>query len=229
MDNLNLITKKLKDIKPYERNPRKNDKAVEAVKESIRQCEYISPIVVDENNVILAGHTRYKALQEMGVDEIEVCVKSGLTEEQKKKYRILDNKTAELADWDFDLLMYELDGLDFEGFDFGFDFDFGDEKEKEIIEDEPPEVDEDKEPICKLGDIWQLGNHKLLCGDSTDREQVERLMNGEKADMVFTDPPYGMKKENEGVLNDNLNYDDLLEFNKKWIPISLEFTKDNGS
>ena len=120
---MQLVKKKLTEIKPYKRNPRINDNAVEAVKESIRQCEYVAPIVVDENGVILAGHTRYKALKEMGVDEIEVCVKSGLTEEQKKKYRILDNKTAELADWDFDLLTQELDGLDFEGFDFGFDFD----------------------------------------------------------------------------------------------------------
>lgn len=118
---MQLIKKKLTEIKPYKRNPRINDNAVEAVKESIRQCEYVAPIVVDEKGVILAGHTRYKALKEMGVDEIEVCVKSGLTEEQKKKYRILDNKTAELADWDFDLLAQELDGLDFDGFDFGFD------------------------------------------------------------------------------------------------------------
>lgn len=103
------------------------------------------------------------------------------------------------------------------------------EEPQTIIEDEPPEVDEENEPITQLGDIWQLGEHRLMCGDSTDRATVERLMDGKKADLVFTDPPYGMKKEADGVLNDNLNYDDLLEFNKKWIPLSLEFLRDMGS
>jgi DNA modification methylase len=97
------------------------------------------------------------------------------------------------------------------------------------VEDEAPEVDEENEPITKLGDIWQLGRHRLMCGDSTDKETVELLMNGNKADMVFTDPPYGMKIEADGVLNDNLNYDDLLEFNKKWIPLTFANTKENGS
>jgi DNA modification methylase len=88
---------------------------------------------------------------------------------------------------------------------------------------------EENEPITKLGDIWQLGRHRLMCGDSTDKETVELLMDGKKADMVFTDPPYGMKKEADGVLNDNLNYDDLLAFNKQWIPLTFEALKDNGS
>lgn len=118
---MQLIKKKLAEIKPYKRNPRINDNAVEAVKESIRQCEYIAPIVIDENGVILAGHTRLKALQKLGYTECECVVKSGLTEEQKRKYRILDNKTEEIADWDLSRLEVELDGLDFEGFDFGFD------------------------------------------------------------------------------------------------------------
>jgi len=103
----------LAQIKPYENNPRKNDAAVAAVMESIKQCEYVAPIVVDENGVILAGHTRYKALKKLGRTSVEVCVKEGLTEEQKRKYRLLDNKTNELAEWDFDLLADELDGLDF--------------------------------------------------------------------------------------------------------------------
>lgn len=111
---------KIGQIKPYDNNPRLNDGAVDAVAESIRQCGYCAPIVVDENMVILAGHTRHKALQKLGYDECEVCIVRGLSEEQKKKYRILDNKTNELAKWDFALLEKELDGLDFEGFDFGF-------------------------------------------------------------------------------------------------------------
>lgn len=120
---MELVTLKIDDIIPYERNARKNDQAVAAVAESIRQCEYIAPIIVDENHVILAGHTRWKALKKLGQTEAESVVKSGLTDEQKRKYRLLDNKTAELAEWDFDLLADELDGLDFDGLslDWGID------------------------------------------------------------------------------------------------------------
>lgn len=118
--NKELITVKLSDVVPYENNPRKNDEAVEAVKESIRQCEYIAPIIVDENMVILAGHTRAKALEEMSKDEVEVMKVTGLSDAQKKKYRLLDNKTNEFAGWDFNLLDLELQDIDFEGFDFGF-------------------------------------------------------------------------------------------------------------
>ena len=106
-------------ITPYEHNPRKNDAAVDAVAESIRQCGYVAPIIIDEAGVILAGHTRYKALQQLGWATAKVCVAEGMSEEQKRKYRILDNKTNELAEWDEDLLAIELDGLDFDGFDFG--------------------------------------------------------------------------------------------------------------
>ena len=111
----------LSRIRPYPNNPRHNDHAVEAVAESIRQCSYVAPIIVDEDGVILAGHTRYKALQKLGYETADVLVKSGMTEEQKKKYRLLDNKTGELAGWDFAMLEDELSELDFDGFDFGFD------------------------------------------------------------------------------------------------------------
>lgn len=110
---MQLVTRKLKDIHLYPNNPRKNAGAVEAVAESIRQCGYVAPIIVDEDGVILAGHTRYKALKKLGRTEADVIVKDGLTEEQKKKYRLLDNKTNELADWDLELLAHELEGLDF--------------------------------------------------------------------------------------------------------------------
>ena len=110
--------KRLEEIKPYENNPRINDDAVEDVMESIRQCSYIAPIVVDENGVILAGHTRYKALLRLGYDECDVIVAEGLNEEQKRKYRLYDNKTAELAEWDQRKLMEELSDVDFLGYDF---------------------------------------------------------------------------------------------------------------
>lgn len=112
---------KLSDIVPYENNPRINDGAIDAVKESIKQCGYISPIIVDENMIILAGHTRRLALMSMGVDECEIGIAAGLTEEQKKKYRLLDNKTNEFAKWDFEKLAEELEDIDFGDFDFNFD------------------------------------------------------------------------------------------------------------
>ena len=111
--------KRLEDIRPYENNPRINDDAVEDVMESIRQCSYIAPIVVDEDGVILAGHTRYKALLRLGYDECDVIVAEGLNEEQKRKYRLYDNKTAELAEWDQRKLMEELSDVDFLGYGFG--------------------------------------------------------------------------------------------------------------
>lgn len=118
-----LLQLNVADLVPYENNPRQNDTAVAAVAESIKQCGYIAPIIVDEDNIILAGHTRYKAMQTLGIDKCAVMVVQGLTSEQKRKYRLLDNKTNELAVWDFDKLAEELDGLDFDGFDFGFELD----------------------------------------------------------------------------------------------------------
>ena len=204
---MEIIKLNINEVIPYPDNPRKNDNAVDAVAESIKQCGYCSPIVIDEDNVILAGHTRLKALKKLKWKEVECVRKTGLTEEQKKKYRILDNKTNELAEWDFDLLEQELKDLDFGDFDFGFDMSAFEEPQ-EIVEDEAPEVDEDSEPITQLGDIWQLGRHRLMCGDSTDKETVELLMDGKKADMVFTDPPYGMNAVSKsGVLSKNYKED----------------------
>ena len=207
---------KLSEIVPYENNARKNDKAVKDVAESIKQCGYIAPIIVDENNVILAGHTRYKALKKLGYKEITVRKISGLTDEQKRKYRLLDNKTNELADWDFEKLKDEIDGLDFSE----FDIDWGIEEDTEtiiVIEDSPIEIDNTHEPITKLGDIWQLGEHRLMCGDSTDALNINLLMDGKTADMIFTDPPYGYEYQSnmrtKSKKFDVLKNDDkILEF-----------------
>lgn len=119
----------LSKLVPYANNPRKNDDAVPAVEASIEQVGYITPIVVDENYEVLAGHTRLKALNAMGTKEAEVLIVEGLTDEEKRKYRLLDNKTSEAADWDINLLELELANIDFEGFDFGFDFNVDDETE----------------------------------------------------------------------------------------------------
>ena len=117
---LELIKLKITEIKPYERNARKNDQAVDAVVKSIQQCSYVAPIVLDENYTILAGHTRWKAMKKLGRTECECVIKDGLTEEQKRKYRLLDNKTNELAEWDLNILAEELEGLDFGDLDLNW-------------------------------------------------------------------------------------------------------------
>lgn len=196
---MEIIKLNINEVIPYPDNPRKNDNAVDAVAESIKQCGYCSPIVIDEDNVILAGHTRLKALKKLKWKEVECVRKTGLTEEQKKKYRILDNKTNELAEWDFDLLEEEIDGLDFDGFDFGFDMSAFEEPQ-EIVEDEPPEVDEENEPITQLGDIWQLGAHRLMCGNSLLQTDIDKLLDGVKCELTFTDPPYQLETQGGGIL-----------------------------
>ena len=152
---MQLITMKLKDIRPYPNNPRKNDTAVEAVAESIRQCGYVAPIIVDENGVILAGHTRYKALKALGRAEAEVVVKEGLTEEQKKKYRLLDNKTNELATWDVELLTTELEGMDFG--DLAVDWGLPEIDDIELADDPGEPADDGLTVHCpKCGFVFEL-------------------------------------------------------------------------
>jgi ParB family transcriptional regulator, chromosome partitioning protein len=137
------------EITPYENNPRNNENAIEAVMESIRQCEYVAPIIVDENGVILAGHTRYEALKRLGQKEIEVMVATGLSDEQKRKYRLLDNKTNEFAEWDYDLLAEELDDLDFGEFDFGFEL-IDDSDNLENFFNDAPTPTKEKETKTKI-------------------------------------------------------------------------------
>ena len=194
---MEILELPVKSIKPYKNNPRHNDKAVEFVANSLREFGWKQPIVIDEQYEIVAGHTRWKAAKMLGMETVPCVMADDLTPEQVQAYRLADNKTAEMADWDFDLLEQELNDIDpamFDMADFGFFQGEAPEPEteqKEIIEDEPPELDE-VEPVCKRRQIWQLGDHRLMCGDSTSAEDVARLMNGEKADMVFTDSPYGI-------------------------------------
>lgn len=191
---MNIIEMKIGDIKPYEKNPRKNDEAVKYVAESIKQFGFKVPIVIDKNNVIVAGHTRYKASKKLGLKEVPCVVADDLTEEQIKAYRLADNKVAEQAEWDFDLLGEELnDILNIDMCDFGFELNF-DEEETEVVEDDF-DAELPEEPKAKLGDIYQLGNHRLMCGDSTDRAMVDELLDGAKIDLVMEDPPYGINAE----------------------------------
>lgn len=209
---MQIIRKKIDEIKPYAKNPRKNDSAVSAVMESIKQCGYVAPIIVDENGIILAGHTRYKALKKLGETEVDVAVVSGMTDEQKKKYRLLDNKTNELAKWDYDLLVAELDGLDFGALQLDWGVVSG---EPVVIEDEfNPELPAD--PKAKNGQIYALGNHRLMCEDSTNQSDVEKLMNGNLTDMLLTDPPYNVDysgKAGQGKIeNDSMKDEEFREF-----------------
>lgn len=208
-------------IKPYDKNPRRNDSAVDAVANSITEFGFKNPIIVDSDLVIIAGHTRLKAAKKLGLKEVPVIIASDLTPEQVRAFRIIDNKTAELADWDEDLLKGEMLDLDIDWTEFGFDdVDLGiddvpiEEMLDTIVEDEAPEPPE--EPVTKRGDIYLLGDHILMCGDSTSEADVAKLMQGEKADMVFTDPPYnvsfnGRSGNFEVILNDDL---DEFEFNR---------------
>ena len=190
---IKIIEKKVADLIPYENNARINDGAVDAVANSIKEFGIKNPIIIDRDNVIVCGHTRIKACEKLGIEKVPCVVADDLTDEQIKAFRIADNSTAQIAEWDLEKLQAELENIDMDMVQFGLQEQIEEiekEFEKEVQEDEVPEVDEENEPICKLGDIWQLGRHRLICGDSTDKATVERLMNGENADTILIDPPY---------------------------------------
>ena len=177
----------INDIKPYEKNAKKHPaKQIKQVAESIKEFGFNQPIVVDSNNVIIVGHGRFEAAKLLGLQDVPT-IQVNLTEEQAKAYRLADNKLNE-SEWDMDLAIGELKELSEQIFNLtGFDGDLliePDEKDDIIPEDAPT--------VAKLGDMWALGNHRIMCGDSTDKASVEMLMSGKKADMVFTDPPYGV-------------------------------------
>ena len=178
----------ISEILPYAKNPRKNEKSVKFVKESIRQFGFKVPIIIDSKREIVCGHTRLLAAKSLGLSEVPCIVADDLTDEQIKAFRLADNKVGEFSDWDLDLLNNELSEIaEIDMGDFGFDL--SEVEEKEVVEDEVPE---EAEPVCNKGEVWRLGEHRLMCGDSTSVDDVTKLMEGELADVVFTDPPYGV-------------------------------------
>jgi DNA modification methylase len=190
------------DVKPYEQNPRHNDAAVDTVARSIQEFGFRQPIVVDEDGVIIVGHTRYKAALKLGLESVPVHVAQGLSPAQVKAYRLADNKTAEIADWNYDLLPIELSHLK----EMEFDLDligFSEDDLAKLLDPgvqegltDPDEVPEPPdEPITQPGDLWILGNHRLLCGDSSNPEHVDRLLDGAPIHLCNTDPPYNVKVE----------------------------------
>lgn len=229
---MQICNMKITDIIPYDKNPRLNDGAVEAVANSIKEFGWRAPIVVDKDMVIICGHTRLKAAIQLGLEEVPVHIADNLTPEQVQAYRIADNRTGEIAEWDYSLLPVELKELQDSDFDLsllGFDADELDkllngEEENVVAEGETdadavPEVPE--VAVSKRGEVYQLGKHRLMCGDSTKPEDVAKLLDGELADMVFTDPPYGVSYKGvnnpggrawEVIENDDLRGDTLSEF-----------------
>jgi DNA modification methylase len=189
-------------IRPYEKNPRINDAAVDAVAASIKEFGFRQPIVVDEEGVIVVGHTRFKAAIKLRMTEVPVHVAVGLSAAQAKAYRIADNQTATIAQWDDGLLMTELAALQTEGFDLKLTGFTADELLQML---EPPNAegltgaDDIPEPpdeaVTQPGDVWLLGKHRLHCADSSKAEDVDRLLDGAAIHLVNTDPPYNVKVE----------------------------------
>lgn len=198
MDKRKLEYIALDDLKAYGRNTRTHsEEQIEQLKNSITEFGFTNPILIDEDNVIIAGHGRSVAARELGMKEVQCLRLTGLSEVQRKALRIADNQLALNAGWDEELLRLELEDIKLEDFNLeliGFSLDEVErllnepEEEKVVEEDNAPEIAPAR---CRMGDIWQLGNHRLMCGDSTDEKCVETLMGGERADIAFTSPPYG--------------------------------------
>lgn len=190
-----IIELKTSDLKDYENNPRNNDAAVDKVAESIKEFGFKNPIIVDKNNVIVCGHTRKKAAEKLGIDVVPCIIADDLTEDQIKAFRLVDNKTAEYAEWDFSKLEEELKNIEMDLSNYDFS-ELENQIEPEISDDDFIEEDVNVTiPYTQKGDIYLLGDHKLMCGDSTNEEDVDKLCGDDVADMIFTDPPYNVDYE----------------------------------
>jgi DNA modification methylase len=231
------------DLIPYARNTRTHSpEQVAQIAGSIREFGFTNPILIDNENGIIAGHGRVMAASKLGLTKVPCIRLAHLTDTQKRAYIIADNKLALNAGWDEEMLALELGELKDEDFDLsliGFDdSELGDlmaeTTEGETDPDEVPEPPVD--PVSVLGDVWVIGNHRLLCGDSTSIDAVEKLMAGQKADMVFTDPPYGVdyegghnKKKRQGIKNDTLEGDSLTDLFHASISCAEIFSHDHAA
>lgn len=191
--NVNLIYRPIAALKEYENNPRENDGAVDAVATSIREFGFKIPMVIDAQNVIICGHTRLKAAQKLGMTDVPCIIADDLSEEQIRAFRLADNKCAELAEWNQEKLLGELQRLSMDMDVFGFTENAIQEIKDKILpecpEEQPAEV---SEPRAKLGDVFILGEHRLMCGDSTSPEDLSTLVDGQVVDLLLTDPPYNI-------------------------------------
>jgi DNA modification methylase len=244
-----IIRKAIADLTPYDANPRTHPtRQVDQLATLIKKFGFHDShaIAVDEQGVIIWGHGRLQAARQAGLTDVPVEVLTGLSEEDKRALRIADNSIAEQSDWDMDLLQQELDALNEAGYqlellalddslleELGGIFDPGEGGfgggDFQGDPDEVPEVDEEAEPVAKRGDVWRLGRHRVMCGDSTDAGDVARLMDGERVVLLHADPPYGMGKEKDGVENDNLYRDKLDAFQMAWWRVFREYLEDNAN
>src|SRR5574344_368014 len=237
---MEIVNKKVIDLIPYINNSRThNEEQVKQICASINEFGFTNPLLIDEKDNIIAGHGRLLASKKLNMEEVPCIVLSGLTEAQKKAYIIADNKLALNAGWNDELLNLELENLKELDFDIsltGFNIDELDDvlgEEKEVEEDDfdctPPE-----EPKAKLGDIYQLGNHRLMCGDSTKEEDVNKLVGEQKIDLLITDPPYnvdytGKTKEALKIENDKMENNIFHEFLVKAFKNAYNVLKDGGA
>lgn len=236
---LEIKYRKTNELKPYGKNARTHSEAqIKQIIASIEEYGFTNPILIDENDIIIAGHGRVIASKKMGLEEVPTITLRGLTDTQKRAYVIADNKMALNAGWDEKMLLEELKDILDDGFDLkltGFD---GDELEQLLKEDMELEAKEDDfepippiEPKAKLGDIYQLGMHRLMCGDSTKEEDVAKLMDNNLADLVVTDPPYNVNVKNSKgmrIENDNLDDTSFGEFLTKAFKCLANSLKDGG-
>lgn len=218
------------DLVPYDRNAKKHDdKQITNVMESIRQFGFAQPIVVDKNNVVIIGHCRLIAAKRLGLRKVPVLRMEELTEEQAQKLRLLDNKLNE-SDWDMELLAEDIPELDWSEFDIDWGLPMMEDADVDIVEVETPEPP--KEPESKLGDIYQLGDHRLICGDSTDPKVIEKLMDGDSADLYLTDPPYNVNISNSAgmtIKNDNMEDSKFRTFLTNAFAAVNDFIKPGGA
>lgn len=220
--NMEIKEIKIAELKPYKDNAKKHPKKqIDLLKANITKFGFTTPVLIDKNNSVIAGHGRLLAMKELGKESVPCVMMGDLTDEEVKALRLADNRIAEMGEWDMDLVIAELKGLEVPLLELtGFSNDLIITPDE--ADDEAPALPE--EPQSKLGDLYELGSHRVLCGDSTKLEDVEKLMDGKKADMVFTDPPYGVnyvsrvdkdKRKDWGeIKNDNLEGDKLQEFLK---------------
>jgi DNA modification methylase len=236
-----LVTmRSVESIRPYEGNPRKNDPAVDAVAASIKEFGFRQPIVTDDRGVIVVGHTRYKAALKLGLSEVPVHVADGLTVDQARAYRLADNQTATLATWDDDMLVTELLALRDGGFDLDLTGFAADDLDRLLGGGDGPVGDPEEvpeppaDPVTRTGDLWLLGKHRLVCGDAADPAAYAALLDGEQADLLLTDPPYGVSYVGGTaaamtIANDDLGPEDYDPFLAKTLGAAASVLKPGGA
>lgn len=241
-----IVIKKIDELVAYDNNPRLNNEAVDAVAASIKAFGFRNPIIVDTKNVIIAGHTRILAAKKLGLNKVPCIIVDDLSEDEIKALRLADNKTAEIAKWDMGKLAVEIKNIDMDLLQFGFQ-DLIDKLEDDVKDDDFDEEEEIPEnPYSQRGDIYLLGQHRLMCGDSTSAEEVKTLMDGKLADLIETDPPYNVAigkkgkqyKERGGydcgmtdrtILNDDMDDASFREFLDKVMVNFYNSIKPGGS